>query len=77
MKPILGCEIYVAAGSRFDKEARERDEGGFDAINHLLLLAMNETGYRNLIQLVSKGYLEGFYYKPRIDLDLLRRTPRG
>ena len=77
VKPILGCETYVAAGSRFDKEVREHEEGGFDAISHLLLLAMNRTGYRNLIQLVSKGYLEGFYYKPRIDLDLLRRHSEG
>ena len=77
VKPILGCEVYVASGSRFDRERRERDESGFDAINHLLLLAMNETGYRNLIHLVSKGYLEGFYYKPRIDLDLLREHSEG
>ena len=77
VKPILGCEVYLATGSRFDKEKRERDAGGFDAINHLLLLAMNETGYRNLVYLVSKGYLEGFYYKPRIDLDLLRERSEG
>jgi DNA polymerase-3 subunit alpha len=77
VKPLLGCEVYVASGSRFDKEKRERDANGFDAINHLLLLAMNETGYRNLIYLVSKGYLEGFYYKPRIDLDLLRERSEG
>jgi DNA polymerase-3 subunit alpha len=77
VKPILGCETYVAAGSRFDKEARERDSGGFDAISHQLLIAMDETGYRNLMQLVSKAYLEGFYYKPRIDLDLLRRHSDG
>jgi len=77
VKPILGCEVYVASGSRFDREKRERDESGFDAINHLLLLAQNETGYRNLIHLVSKGYLEGFYYKPRIDLDLLRAHSEG
>jgi len=77
VKPILGCELYLASGSRFDKERRERDEGGFDAINHLLVLAMNETGYRNLMFLVSKGYLEGFYYKPRIDLDLLRERSEG
>ncbi|MDX1385642.1 MAG: DNA polymerase III subunit alpha, partial [Thermoanaerobaculia bacterium] len=74
---ILGCEVYVASGSRFDREKRERDESGFDAINHLLLLAQNETGYRNLMYLVSKGYLEGFYYKPRIDLDLLRDHSEG
>jgi DNA polymerase III subunit alpha len=77
VKPILGCEVYIASGSRFDKEKRERDEHGFDAINHLLLLAMNEAGYRNLIYLVSKGYLEGFYYRPRIDLDLLRERSEG
>jgi DNA polymerase-3 subunit alpha len=77
VKPILGCETYIATGSRFDKERRERDESGFDAIHHLLLLAMDETGYRNLVTLVSKGYLEGFYYKPRIDLDLLRTHSEG
>ena len=77
MKPILGCEVYVASGSRFEKKGREKDESGFDAINHMLLLAMNETGYRNLMFLVSKGYLEGFYYKPRIDLDLLRERSEG
>ena len=77
IKPIIGCEVYIAAGSRHEKEGRERDERGFDAINHLLLLAMNETGYRNLIYLVSKGYLEGFYYKPRIDMDLLRQHHEG
>ncbi|MEN8184480.1 MAG: DNA polymerase III subunit alpha, partial [Myxococcota bacterium] len=77
IKPILGCEVYVAAGSRFDKERRERDRSGFDAISHLLLIATNEVGYRNLVYLVSKGYLEGFYYKPRVDLDLLRQRSEG
>jgi DNA polymerase-3 subunit alpha len=77
VKPILGCEVYIASGSRFEKEVRERDDSGFDAISHLLLLAMNETGYRNLLHLVSKGYLEGFYYRPRIDLDLLRQHHEG
>ena len=77
VKPILGCEVYIAGGSRFEKERRERDASGFDAINHLLLLAMDETGYRNLMTLVSKAYLEGFYYKPRIDMDLLRRHHEG
>ncbi len=77
IKPILGCETYLATGSRFERERRERDESGFDAISHLLLLAMDETGYRNLTYLVSKGYLEGFYYKPRIDLDLLRDHSEG
>ncbi|MCU0670732.1 MAG: DNA polymerase III subunit alpha, partial [Myxococcota bacterium] len=77
VKPILGCEVYVASGTRFERKGREKDESGFDAINHLLLLAMNETGYRNLMYLVSMGYLEGFYYKPRIDLDLLRQRSEG
>ena len=77
VKPIIGCEVYIAGKSRFDKEGRERTEDGFDAISHLLLLAMNEAGYRNLMFLVSKGYLEGFYYKPRIDMDLLRSRSEG
>ena len=77
VKPILGCEVYIASGSRFEKEKRERDASGFDAINHLLLLAMNQTGYQNLMYLVSKGYLDGFYYKPRIDMDLLRQRSEG
>jgi len=77
IKPILGCEVYLASGSRFTKEKREKDSSGYDAISHLLLLASNQTGYRNLVYLVSKGYLEGFYYKPRIDLDLLRERSEG
>ncbi|MBW1684101.1 MAG: DNA polymerase III subunit alpha, partial [Deltaproteobacteria bacterium] len=77
VKPILGCETYIASRSRFERGTGGRDESAFDATNHLLLLAMNETGYRNLMQLVSKAYLEGFYYKPRIDLDLLRDHHEG
>ena len=77
IKPILGCEVYLATGSRFSKEKREKDSSGYDAINHLLLLASNQTGYRNLVYLVSKAYLEGFYYKPRIDLELLRAHSEG
>ncbi|HTO07074.1 MAG TPA: DNA polymerase III subunit alpha [Myxococcota bacterium] len=77
VKPLIGCETYIASGSRFEKEKRAQDKSGFDAINHLLLIAMNETGYRNLMTLVSKGYLEGFYYKPRIDLELLRQHSDG
>jgi len=77
VKPIIGCEVYFAGGSRFDKERRERTADGFDAISHLLLLAMNDTGYKNLMMLVSKAYLEGFYYKPRIDMDLLRVHHEG
>ena len=77
VKPLLGCETYIATGSRFEKEKRAQDKSGFDAINHLLLIATNATGYRNLMTLVSKGYLEGFYYKPRIDLELLRQHADG
>jgi DNA polymerase-3 subunit alpha len=77
IKPIIGCEVYIAGNSRFDREKRERTEGGFDAISHLLLIAMDATGYKNLMYLVSKAYLEGFYYKPRIDMDLLRERSEG
>lgn len=77
IKPIIGCEVYIAGGSRFDRERRERTEGGFDAISHLLLIATNATGYKNLMYLVSKAYLEGFYYRPRIDMDLLRQRSEG
>ncbi|MAJ58695.1 MAG: DNA polymerase III subunit alpha [bacterium TMED88] len=77
VKPIIGCEVYFAGGSRFERERRERDESGYDAIHHLLLLAMNDTGYRNLMTLVSKAYLEGFYYKPRIDWSLLEQHHEG
>ena len=77
VKPIVGCEIYFAGGSRFERERREREEGGFDAINHLLLLAMDEVGYENLMYLVSKAYLEGFYYKPRVDWELLEQRHEG
>ena len=72
VKPIIGCEMYMAPRSRHDKEGRaDRDP------NHLILLARNETGYRNLIQLVSKSHLEGYYYKPRIDKDLLGEHAEG
>jgi DNA polymerase III subunit alpha len=71
LKPIVGCEIYVA------KESRHKKTGGGDQSNHLVLLAENETGYRNLSKLVSYGYLEGFYYKPRVDKDLLGQYSSG
>jgi len=71
IKPILGCEVYVAPGSRLAKE--RRDEGNY----HLVLLAENEAGYRNLIKLVSLGFTEGFYYKPRVDIELLRQYSNG
>jgi DNA polymerase-3 subunit alpha len=74
IKPILGCEIYVAPGSRTDKSPG----GGIsDTNNHLILLAENYTGYTNLVKLVSAGYLEGFYYRPRIDKELLAAHSEG
>ncbi len=74
IKPIIGCEIYVAPGSRFEKgNARVSSE----ASGHLVLLCMNLTGYRNLCHLVSVAYREGFYYKPRVDWDLLREYNEG
>ena len=73
LKPILGCEIYVATGSRFDKQAASASE----AYNHLTLLASNSAGYHNLVKLVSAGYLEGFYHRPRVDKDLLAKHSEG
>ena len=72
IKPILGCEVYVAHRSRFDKSDKI-DGGG----RHLILLAKNNTGYHNLVKLVSYGWTEGFYYKPRIDLEILRKYSEG
>ena len=74
IKPIIGCETYVATGSRFDK--KPRSDGGWGN-NHLVLLAKNYDGYKNLMKLVTHGYLEGFYYRPRIDIDLLREHSDG
>lgn len=72
IKPIIGCEVYVAKRSLRDKEA------GVDKdYNHLILLAENETGYKNLMKIVSVSWLEGFYYKPRVDLELLERYHEG
>src|SRR3989442_6976404 len=68
IKPIIGCEVYVAPGSRLDKKA---SSGGRDVYHHLVLLAKDEGGYSNLIKLVTAAHLEGFYYKPRIDKELL------
>ena len=73
INPILGCEVYVAPGSRFDKEAGN----GEDRYYHLVLLAENNQGYSNLMKIVSKSFVEGFYYKPRVDLDLLREYHEG
>ena len=72
-KPIMGCEVYVAPGSRFDREAGS----GEDRYYHLVLLAENDQGYSNLMKIVSKGFVEGFYYKPRVDLELLEEYHEG
>src|SRR5260221_6385974 len=90
VKPIIGCEVYVAKGSRHDrgeKSVNGNDRGGNGdrgemepgsrGTNHLVLLCENLEGYHNLIKLVSSGFLEGFYYKPRIDYDLLAKHSRG
>ena len=77
VKPIIGCEMYVAYGSRFDKAGVEDGQADAGANNHLIVLAQNDTGYRNLVKLVSAGYTEGFYYKPRIDKELLRAHSEG
>jgi DNA polymerase-3 subunit alpha len=74
IKPIIGCEVYVAPGSRTDKKA---STGGRDVYNHLVLLAKDEVGYRNLIQLATKAHLEGYYYKPRIDKEILALHKEG
>ena len=71
--PVLGCEVYVAPNSRFDKELT----GGDDRYNHLVLLAENDTGYANLMKIVSRGFTEGYYYKPRVDKELLREYHEG
>lgn len=73
IKPILGCEVYVSPGSRFDRELVH----GEDRYYHLVLLAENDKGYHNLMKIVSKGFVEGFYYKPRVDLELLEEYHEG
>ena len=73
INPILGCEVYVAPGSRFDRETGS----GEDRYYHLVLLAENNQGYSNLMKIVSKGFVEGFYYKPRVDLQLLEKYHEG
>ncbi|HEX2120023.1 MAG TPA: DNA polymerase III subunit alpha, partial [Thermoanaerobaculia bacterium] len=77
VKPIIGCEMYVAYGSRHDKAGVEDGQADAGANNHLIVLAANDTGYKNLVKLVSAGYTEGFYYKPRIDKELLRAHSEG
>src|SRR3989338_562135 len=73
IKPIIGCEFYIAPGSRLDKASRGIDEAAY----HFILLARDEMGYQNLIKLVSIGYLEGFYYRPRIDKEMLSQYHKG
>src|SRR4051812_8430591 len=74
MKPIIGCEVYVAPGSRLEKKS---SSGGRDVYNHLVLLAKDTAGYQNLIKLVTAAHLEGYYYKPRIDKELLAAHKEG
>ena len=73
IKPILGCEVYVAPDSRFDKELT----GGEERYHHLVLLAENNTGYANLMKIVSRGFTEGYYYKPRVDMEVLQEFHEG
>ena len=73
LKPVIGCEVYVAPGSRFDREVVK----GEDRYYHLILLAENDQGYHNLIKIVSAGYVDGFYYKPRVDFEILEKYHEG
>ena len=73
IRPLLGCEVYVAPESRFDRESRSGEE----RYHHLVLLAENNTGYQNLMKIVSKGFTEGFYYKPRVDFEVLKEYHEG
>ncbi len=73
IRPILGCEVYVAPGSRFDRDVGDQE----DKYYHLVLLAENNTGYANLMKVVSRGFVEGFYYKPRVDMELLEEYHEG
>lgn len=74
INPVIGCEVYVAPGSRFDREAGGENESRY---HHLVLLAENDTGYANLMKIVSRGFTEGFYYKPRVDYEVLRTYHEG
>ena len=77
IKPIIGCEVYVAPGSRLEKKAGNSSGGGRDVYNHLVLLAKDEVGYKNLVKLTTSAHLEGYYYKPRIDKDILTAHKEG
>src|SRR5213075_3109884 len=74
IKPIIGCEVYVAPGSRLEKKS---STGGRDVYNHLVLLARDEAGYKNLVKLTTAAHLEGYYYKPRIDKEILAAHKEG
>src|SRR5512139_1357989 len=74
VKPIVGCELYVAPGSRFERSSQD---GGYEGASHCTVLVRDERGYANLVRLVSKAYLEGFYYKPRVDRELLAQHADG
>ena len=73
INPVIGCEVYVAPGSRFDREVSKGEE----RYNHLVLLAENNQGYANLMKIVSLGFTEGFYYKPRVDYEVLEKYHEG
>jgi len=73
IKPILGCEIYVTPGSRFDRDNKKGEARYY----HLILLAENNEGYENLTKIVSRGFVDGFYYKPRVDFETLREFSKG
>ena len=73
INPVIGCEVYVAPNSRFDKELT----GGEDRYHHLVLLAENNVGYANLVKIVSKGFTEGYYYRPRVDMEVLQKYHEG
>src|SRR4030095_5332030 len=74
IKPIIGCEVYVAPGSRLEKKT---SSGGRDVYYHLVLLAKDEAGYKNLVKLATAAHLEGYYYKPRIDKEILAAHKEG
>ena len=71
--PVIGCEVYVAPGSRFDREQTK----GEDRYYHLVLLAENNQGYSNLMKIVSKGFVDGYYYRPRVDMEVLEQYHEG
>ncbi|MFH1319563.1 MAG: DNA polymerase III subunit alpha [Bacteroidota bacterium] len=77
IKPVIGCEFYLAKGSRFDKSKKIKEDNAEKYMYHQVILAKNETGYKNLSKLCSLGYTEGFYYKPRIDKELIREYKEG